>query len=92
MVEILMIGSYVNQVGSLAQRKGYRPGHYRLMALILWCLGELIGLFCGLVLAPPSDPLSLFPIYLCALLGAGAGAIVAYLVARGLKPNLVQAT
>jgi hypothetical protein len=91
MVEILMLGSFTNHVGAVAQHKGYRPGNYRLMALILWCLGELIGLFCGLVLVPPSDPLSLFTVYMCALAGAGAGAAMAYSIVRGLKPDLAKA-
>ncbi len=89
MVEILIVGSFVNRIGSIASGKGYRSGDYRLMALILWCVGEIIGLFCGLVLVPPSDPLSLFTIYLCALGGAGAGACFAYGIVRSLKTDVI---
>jgi hypothetical protein len=88
MVEILTVGSFVNHIGAVAHAKGYRSGNYRLMALILWCLGELIGLFGGLVLVSPSDPLSLFTIYLCALCGAAVGAGLAYGVVRSLKVEI----
>lgn len=86
----MVISSFVNRMGLLAREKGYRPGHYRLAAIILWCLGELAGLFCGLIMVPLNAPIALGAVYLCALVGAGAGAGMAFLIIRGLKPVLVQ--
>ncbi len=92
MVEILTLGSFINRIGSAAQKKGFRPGNYRLMALCLWCAGELAGLLCGLVIVPPSDPLSLFTVYLCARAGASAGAASAYLIVRSLKAEMAHSS
>ncbi|HET8707375.1 MAG TPA: hypothetical protein VFM46_13810 [Pseudomonadales bacterium] len=85
MVEILTLGRFTNLIAGMAQSKGYRPGSYRFVALLLWCMGEICGLFAGLTLAPNGDLPSLLVIYLCALTGAGAGAGAAYFITRRLK-------
>lgn len=85
MVEILTLGRFADFIGRLVKSKGYQPGHYRLAALLLWCAGEVCGLFTGLMIAPKGDFPSLVVIYICALLGAAAGAGLAYLIVRSLK-------
>lgn len=90
MVEIFALERFTNFIGDLVQSKGYRPGHYRLAALLLWCAGEICGLFTGLMIAPKGDFPSLVVIYLCALLGTAAGAGLAYLIVRSLKVESEQ--
>ena len=86
MVEILMLGRFTDLIAGIAQSKGYRPGNYRLGALILWCLGEVCGLYAGFILLPYGGDLpSLLLMYGCALLGAGIGAGAAYWYMRRLK-------
>lgn len=92
MVEIFTLGWFSRVIGEIVQSKGYRPGNYRLGALLLWCAGEVCGLFAGLAIAPGGDFGSLVLIYLCALAGAAVGAICAYGIVRGLKsegPQLI---
>lgn len=85
MVEIFALGPFTSMIGNIAQSKGYRAGDYRFVALLLWCVGEICGLFAGLNLAPKGDLPSLLVIYLFALLGAAVGAGTAYAIARHLK-------
>lgn len=85
MVEIFALGRFSRVIGEMVQSKGYRPGNYRLGALLLWCAGEVCGLFAGLALAPDGSFGALLLIYLCALVGAALGAGCAFLFVRGLK-------
>lgn len=88
MVEIFTLGWYADKIAALAQAKGLRGPKYRLLAQLFWCLGEALGLFAGLAMAPAHNPLSLIMIYLCALMGAALGSGLAYAMVRAQKPEL----
>jgi hypothetical protein len=91
MVEIFILGWYANRIGEMARGRGLSAHKYHLMALLLWCLGEVSGMFVGLSLVALDSALALMVVYLCALAGGGFGAGAAYLIARGGKSGYTHA-
>lgn len=87
MVEILVLGRFAERMGAMAQEKGLPARKYHLMAILLWCLCEMVGLFAGLLVSPLTSAAALLLIYTCALLGGCLGAMLTYLIVRGIKPE-----
>jgi ribose/xylose/arabinose/galactoside ABC-type transport system permease subunit len=79
MIEIIVLIVLGRKLGDMAQERGRSKGWGALV--LLWVLGELIGAVIGF--AVTSDEVA--P-YLFALVGAGIGAGVAYLIVKNLSP------
>src|SRR5215207_8361128 len=91
MLEIIALIYLTRYVGDIAKSKGRRPGWFKLMTVVLWIGGELMGLVVGGIVAalsdssgdPESDAGMIF-VYLFALVGAAAGAGLSVIIARSL--------
>lgn len=69
------------RVGEIVKGKNRRAGWYKFLTVVLWFGFEFLGGFVGgLIVALSGSSQAL--IYLCALVGAGVGAGIAFAVAR----------
>ena len=77
----------INSVKKTANERGRRPGGYIAMTVLMWVIPEILGLIIGF-----SSDLG-YATYVIALLFAGTGGAVAYIIVRNLKPgNYVSKT
>lgn len=79
MIEIIVIWRLAVRIGNEAAQKGLKKLGYQIMAVLLWVCGELTGGILGSVIFGSDSSLW---IYGMALLGALAGAGLAFLVMR----------
>jgi hypothetical protein len=75
MIEILVLIGLTKSVGNKAKDKGYGSGGYKLLTVVLWFGGEILGLLLGAMVTGGEGGIG---IYVCALLGAGIGAWIAH--------------
>jgi len=85
MLEILALWQLTKRIGSIVEQKGHRSGWYKVLTVVLWFGGEIIGAIFGVLLTGASQSAQCL-VYLFALGGAIAGAGVAYLIAISLSP------
>jgi hypothetical protein len=83
MIEIILLIYLTRSVGEIVKQKNRRPGWYKLMTVLLWLGGELVGGFAGGIVVALTDANQAF-IYLFALIGAAIGAGAAFLVAKSV--------
>ncbi len=84
MCEILFLYFLGKKIYETAENKG-RPGILFVLLLIgLWFGGEIFGAVVGTILVKGNQE-SLGPVYVCALFGAAAGAILSFVIA-GIIP------
>jgi len=87
MIEIIVIWRLAVHIGKEAAQKGLKKLGYQIMAVLLWVCGELVGGILGSVIFGANSSLW---IYGMALLGALAGAGIAFLVMRLVpSPELI---
>ena len=86
MIEIFVLVALANRIGKIVEAKGYKSGKYKWITVGLWFGGEIIGLVLGIALTG-GDESVLGLVYIVALLGAAAGAVVAFLIANNLVPQ-----
>jgi len=86
MLEILALWALTRQIGKLVEQKGHKSGWYKVLTVVLWFGGEIVGAILGVIVTGASES-SQCLIYLFALVGAAAGAGVAYLIAISLSPT-----
>ena len=85
MLEIILLIFLTRKVGEIVEEKGRRSGWYKVLTVVLWIGGEVIGAIIGLVVAEATG--SGQPVmYLCALVGAAIGAALAFIIAKSLSP------
>jgi membrane protein DedA with SNARE-associated domain len=85
MLEIILLIFLTRHVGEIVESKGRRKtGWYKLMTVLLWLGGEVMGAIAGGIVAALSGSGN-FVVYICALLGAAAGAGISVLIARSLS-------
>jgi membrane protein DedA with SNARE-associated domain len=82
MIEILALIYLARKNGSIAEKKGHKPGRYKLLTVLLWLGGEVGGAFLGAMMAGGTEEMGL--IYLLALLGALVGALLSRLIVNKL--------
>ena len=80
MLEILILWALTKKIGEIVEQKGHKSRSYKILTVVLWLGGELIGALMGFLFAG-GDPLS---IYVPALMGAALGAGSAYVIASSL--------
>lgn len=84
MIEIIIIWRLTVYIGRQAAQKGLKKFGYQAMAVLLWICGELIGGMLGTIIFGAQS--SFWLRYVAALLGAVAGAGIAFLIMK-LIPN-----
>jgi hypothetical protein len=85
MLDILALWLLAKWIGNIVAEKGHKSGWYKVLTVVLWFGGEIVGAIFGTVLTGASESAQC-DIYLFALAGAAAGAGIAYLVATNLSP------
>jgi hypothetical protein len=80
MIEILCIIWLCRAIGRSVRAKGRSAGGYQFLAVVLWLVGEVTGAIIGVNLGLGAGA------YLTTLMGAAAGALVAYMIASGVTP------
>ena len=84
MLEIILIWQLAKYIGNEASKKSLKKGRYQLMAILLWLIGEFTGAIFGNLIF--GEGASFWVSYIFALVGAIAGAGIAFLVMK-LLPN-----
>jgi hypothetical protein len=85
MLEIILLITLTRRIGHILEQKGRKSGWYKLLTVLLWFGGEIIGGIIGAVIAEIGG-LNQALIYLIALMGAAAGAGAAFLIAKAVSP------
>jgi hypothetical protein len=88
MLEILLIIMLAKKIGAIVADKGYSRFPFQLMLVALWVGGEIVGGVIGYVVAAASSGRGdepTFFVYLFALGGAAAGAIISFVIANSLR-------
>ena len=84
MLEIFALSWLTKRIGTIVEEKGHKSGRYKAMAVALWFGGEISGAILGLLFLSVLE--SEWLIYVFALVGAGIGAGIAFLIASNLSP------
>ena len=91
MIEIFAIYLCCKNLGKMLRAKGHSAIGLQVALVILWFVGQFLGGVTGaiiqMIVSGPSEGINPF-IYLCALLGAAAGALTVFFIAHMIKPRL----
>ena len=85
MLEIIALWTLTKRIGRIIEEKGRKSGWYKALTVILWFGGEIIGAIMGAVITG-ADGSAQCLVYIFALVGAAAGAGIAYLIATNASP------
>jgi small-conductance mechanosensitive channel len=83
MLEIIWIVFFAGRMARIAQDKGYKPGVYRFLAILLWLVPELIGFILAMLIID-----SALGAYLIGLACAIIASLLLYLRLRALKDKM----
>jgi len=83
MLEILALIGLTKTIGKIVEGKGYKSGGYKLLTVLMWFGGEILGAIIGAMVAEGGESAQCLT-YLFALAGAGLGAFGAYSIANSL--------
>lgn len=81
MLEIIALIWLTGIIGRLAERKGKKPGIWKLYTVLAWIGGEVLGAVLAVILFQSEDYLSVLPI-------AIMGAIGGYLIIRAILSKM----
>ena len=84
MLEIIILIFLARKVGEIVRSKGRKAGWFQFLAVVLWIGGELVGGVIGGSVGALTDT-GMALAYVCALLGAAAGAGISILIARSVS-------
>src|SRR5262245_61407664 len=89
MLEILLLFFLCKKIGAIVAAKGHTKTGYQVMLVAFWIIGEISGAVLAVVVLDfgEDNPLALLG---PALLGAGCGAGIAFLIANSLSDVRVQ--
>jgi membrane protein DedA with SNARE-associated domain len=85
MLEILLLWALTKRIGNIVEQKGHKSGWYKVLTVILWFGGEVTGAIVGAMMSGTSQSTQC-GVYIIALMGAAAGAGIAYLIASNVSP------
>ncbi len=88
MLEIFLIIALCSAIGKMLTNKGYTTRWpFQLLFVCLWFGGELFGAVVGMGLSanPATGGPDMVSVYVCALIGAACGAVVAFVIV-GILP------
>ncbi len=80
MLEIIAIIFLSRNIGSMAFEKGHSAGMYKFLTVLFWIVFELIGAVIGTIVLGEG-----IGVYVFALLAAGLGYLIIYLIVSNLK-------
>jgi hypothetical protein len=80
MLEIIALIFLSRNIGEIAYEKGYSSGLYRFLTVAFWIVFEFIGAFVGAFILGEG-----YGIYFFALISAGLGYLIIYLIVSTLK-------
>ena len=83
MLEIFILIGIARGIGAMAERKGRAKLGYQFMGVGFWILGEILGAIGGVVVGHEADSPGCM-VYICALVGAVAGAGIAFAIVGSL--------
>ena len=84
MLEIIVVIFMVRSIGKIVHEKGGKAWGYQLLLIVLWLLGELIGAIIGALVVGGDNILVM---WIFALVGALAGAKIAFEMAKNATPG-----
>jgi hypothetical protein len=87
MLEIILIWRLAVNIGNGAEQKGLKKIGYQIMAVLLWLCGEFLGGILGYAFFGSES--SFWLRYVMALIGAIAGAAIAFLVMRFIPKQAI---
>lgn len=87
MFEIVLLIILARRIGHILEQKGRKSGWYKLLTVLLWFGGEIIGAIIGVVIVEFSGLNEAF-IYLFALIGAAIGAAAAFIIAKAVPASV----
>lgn len=79
MLELIVLIALTRRVGAVVEKKGHASRRYKVLTVILWFGGEVVGAFIGAIASNGETA----PTYVAALVGAAVGAGIAYMIADG---------
>ena len=79
MLEIILVVYMCKMIGKTVRPLGRSAGGYQALLVLLWIVGEFGGAVVGSLLLGSGGGL-----YVCALIGAAAGATVTFLIVKNL--------
>lgn len=82
MIEIILIWKLTGYIGRMATQKGLKKIRYQIMSVLLWICGETMGGILGILIFGSQN--SPWLVYGMALLGALAGAGLAFLIMKSI--------
>lgn len=85
MLEILLLIFLSKKIGGIARNKGRSGGGYIALLIFLWIGGEITGALIGAFAT--ADSSNQCVVYIMALFGAAAGALIAFTVASAMSPK-----
>jgi hypothetical protein len=87
MIEILLLVHFCKKIGNIVRPKGRSVGLWRFFLVVAWFGGEILGGIAGAIVSGATEDAVggiNGPVYLCALVGAALGAILAFSLANAV--------
>ena len=81
MLEIFLIVYLSKKIGKIVEEKERKKGMYIFMFVVLWVVGEFLGAIAGILVTGEEGII----IYLYALMGAAGGAVLSFIIVKGLS-------
>jgi len=86
-LEILLLIALTRKIGDIIEQKGRKSGWFKLLTVVLWIGGEVIGaVTAGVTAGLMEVDLGVVMGYLFALIGASLGALAAFVIAKNVSP------
>ena len=80
MIEIIALIFLTKEIGTIAAKKGLKPGFWKLYLILAWILGEFAGVIIGVMIFEPEN---IFSVLLMGIAGAFTGYVL-------IKSNLTK--
>ncbi len=90
MLEIIFIYFLVKRMGEILEDKGRPATLYKILVVVLWIGGEIVGAIIGAIISELADASPLI-VYVFALAFAGIAVGILFAIAKGLKSNETEA-
>ena len=80
MIELIVLAFIVRRIGALVEDRGHKARWYKVLTVVLWFGGEVLGIFIGISMSGGDSNG-----YIIGLLGAAVGVGIAYAIADNLE-------
>jgi predicted lipid-binding transport protein (Tim44 family) len=90
MLEILFIVFLCKKLAAMARNKGRTAAGYCTLLVLAWVGGEMAGIIGGMIAFPTQGGGFNGAAYLCALIGAGVGVTLVFVLVNALSSKLPQ--